>query len=84
MRVAVLGTCEVGTAIASKLKALGHDVVFGSRHPGAPRQGIEVLDHSNAATHGDWIFNAMHGEDAVEVFGQLDLGSKTLVDIGNF
>lgn len=84
MKAAVLGTGEVGTAIAGKLKALGHDVVFGSRHPDAPRQGIAVLTHSDAAAHGDWIFNAMHGDDAVEVFGQLDLVSKILVDLGNF
>ena len=84
MRAAVLGTGEVGTAIAGKLKSLGNDVVLGSRYPGASQGGIEVLNHANAAAHGEWIFNAMHGEAAVEVLGNLHLGAKVLVDMGNF
>ena len=35
MRIAVLGTGMVGQALAGKLDALGHEVVVGTRDPGA-------------------------------------------------
>ena len=84
MTISVFGTGEVGTAVASKLKSLGHDTVFGSRHPGSDRGGIPVLSHADAAAHGNWIVNALHGEDAMAVLVPLDLGGKLLVDIGNW
>jgi len=84
MRIAVFGTGEVGSAVATRLKELSHDVVLGSRHPGQPQDGIAVVSHADAAAHGDWLVNAMHGEDAMESFGKLDLKGKLLVDIGNW
>ena len=84
MKAAVMGTGEVGSAIATKLKELGYEVVFGSRQPGAPKSGILVMSHAEAVSQADWIFNAMHGEDAVAVLGELDVNGKLLVDFGNF
>ncbi|SEU38193.1 NADPH-dependent F420 reductase [Stigmatella erecta] len=83
MRIAVFGTGEVGSAVAAKLKTLGHHVVFGSRHPGDPRDGIPVLSHEDAALHGDWIFNALHGEHALETLAALPMEGKLLIDTGN-
>jgi predicted dinucleotide-binding enzyme len=76
MNISVFGTGEVGSAVASKLRSLGHDTVFGSRHPGGDRDGIPVLNHADAAAHGDWIVNALHGEDAMAALVPLDLGGK--------
>lgn len=84
MKIAVFGTGEVGTAIAGKLKSQGHNVVFGSRNPGEAAEGIPVLSHQDAAAHGAWIVNAMHGEDALETLTKLPLSGKLLLDIGNF
>jgi predicted dinucleotide-binding enzyme len=84
MNISVFGTGEVGSAVATKLKSLGHDTVFGSRHPGSDRDGIPVLSHAGAAAHGDWIVNALHGEDAMATLVPLDLAGKLLVDIGNW
>lgn len=84
MRAAVMGTGEVGTAIATKLKELGHEVVMGSRHPGTAKSGIPVRSHADAVFQADWVFNAMHGEDAVDVFREVELAGKLLVDIGKF
>ena len=84
MKIAVFGTGEVGSAMASRLQELGHDVVFGSREPGAAKDGIPVLGHAEAALHGEWIVNAMHGEHALETFPELDLDGKLLLDQGNF
>lgn len=84
MKIATFGTGEVGSAIASALKALGHDVVLGSRHPGKEQDGIPVVSHAEAASHGEWLVNALHGEDAMEIFPGLPLDGKLLVDIGNW
>ena len=84
MKISVFGTGEVGSAVAGKLKSLGHDVVFGSRHPGDARDGIPVLSHADAAAHGEWVVNALHGEDAMATLVPLDLAGKLLVDIGNW
>ena len=35
MKIGVLGTGQVGSAIGHKLASLGHDVVLGSRNPAA-------------------------------------------------
>jgi predicted dinucleotide-binding enzyme len=75
MNISVFGTGEVGTAIATKLKSLGHDAVFGSRHPGSDRGGIPLLSHVDASTHGDWIVSALHGEDAMSALVPLDLAT---------
>ena len=84
MNISVFGTGEVGSAVATKLKSLGHAVVFGSRHPGDDQDGIPVLSHADAARHGDWLVNALHGEDAMATFTALPLAGKLLVDIGNW
>lgn len=84
MKIAVFGTGEVGTAIARKLNSLGHDVVFGSRQPGVQKEGVLALNHDDAAAHGDWIVNALHGEDALAELPKLPLKGKLLWDIGNF
>ena len=84
MKIAVFGTGQVGQAIAKRLVLLGHDVVFGSREPGNPKAGIQVLNHQQAAKRSEWIVNAMHGEHAMQVFPTLDLAGKLLIDQGNF
>jgi hypothetical protein len=83
MKISVFGTGEVGTAVASKLKSLGHDVALGSRKERHDQQ-IPVLNHAAAAAHGEWLVNAMHGEDALDVFPKLLLDGKLLIDIGNY
>lgn len=84
MNISVFGTGEVGSAIATRLKSLGHAVVFGSRQPGQEQDGIPVLSHADAAAHGDWLVNALHGEHAITTFTALPLAGKLLVDIGNW
>lgn len=37
---------------------------------------------ADAAAYGDWIVNALHGEDAMATLVPLDFAGKLLVDIG--
>ena len=75
MNISVFGTGEVGAAVATKRKSLGHDTAFGSRHRGGDRDGTPVLSHADAAAHGDWIVNALHGEDAMVTLVPLDFAA---------
>ena len=84
MKIGVLGTGMVGSAIAGKLKQLGHDVRLGSRHPAGAKAGVTVVSHEAAAQHGDWIVVCLPGESVLETLDGLEIGNKILVDISNF
>lgn len=84
MKFGVLGTGMVGSAIAGRLVALGHDVRLGSRSPAGRTAVAPVVTYAEAAAHGDWIVNALHGESAIAILSECELGSKVLIDIANF
>lgn len=84
MKIAVMGTGQVGSTVAGKLAELGHDVVLGSRAPGAAQNGIPVVSHADAARHGEWIVNALPGEHVLSTFSGLAIDGKVLLDISNY
>lgn len=87
MKFGVLGTGMVGSAIAGKLNALGHDVMVGSRSPDdakAKALGLAVGTYAEAATHGEWVVNALPGEPAVDYLRECDIDGKILIDISNY
>lgn len=95
MKVAVLGTGMVGDAIGSKLVALGHEVMMGSRtkdnekaqafvakHPGKAQAGT----YAEAAAFGELIINCTAGGASVEALtqaGEQNTAGKIIVDIAN-
>jgi len=95
MRVAVLGTGSVGTTVADKLVAVGHDVSMGSRTPDnenarawASRHGSRVSHgtFADAAAFGEVVINATSGMGsiaALEAAGASNLDGKVLLDISN-
>lgn len=87
MKFGVLGTGMVGSAVARKLAKLGHDVMAGSRAPDdkkAEALGLPVGTYAEAASHGEWVFNALPGEPAVDYLRACDIDDKILVDISNY
>lgn len=91
MRFGVLGTGQVGSAIAVKLVALGHEVMLGSRTPTGERAdklkdltGAAVGTYAEAASHAEWVVNALPGERAIEILSGCDIAGKILVDIANY
>jgi len=87
MKFGVLGTGMVGSAIAGKLKQLGHDVMAGSRTPDAAKAkelGVPVGTYAEAAAHGEWVVHALPGEPAVDYLRECDIDGKILVDISNY
>lgn len=87
MKVGVLGTGQVGSAIGHKLAGLGHDVMMGSRDPGSRSKSLAQLrigTQAAAAAHGEWVVNALPGEASLVALRTCDIGGKILVDIGNY
>jgi predicted dinucleotide-binding enzyme len=93
MKIGVLGTGMVGQAIASKLVALGHDVMMGSRtaHNDNARTWVarsrgRVGTFMDAAAFGTMVFNCTEGAkslDALRAVGAGNLDGKILVDVAN-
>ena len=77
MKIAVLGAGEVGATLATRLVALGHDVVLGRRaetmesadaSPEALVPGAGQGSFAQAAAHGDLLVNATPGSASIAAF----------------
>jgi 8-hydroxy-5-deazaflavin:NADPH oxidoreductase len=95
MRIAVLGTGSAGSAIATRLLQLGHQVTMGSRTAdgealtewlrgaGDEAKGGTFAD---AAAGAELLFNCTAGTASLEALsaaGSENLAGKTLVDVAN-
>jgi len=95
MKIGVLGTGMVGCTIASKLVALGHDVMMGSRTADnvsatswAKTVGARgtVGTFADAAAFGELVFNCTRGANslaALSAAGAANLEGKIVVDVAN-
>jgi 8-hydroxy-5-deazaflavin:NADPH oxidoreductase len=95
MKFAILGTGMVGTTIASKLTALGHQVTLGSRTANNEKavawqksagKNASIGTFAEAAAFGEWVFNCTKGDgslDALRAAGKQNLAGKVLVDVSN-
>jgi len=95
MRIGALGTGDVGSTLASKLVALGHEVKMGSRDPKdakaaawARGNGPEASAGSfkEAAEFGEQVFNCAAGGASLEALrqaGATNLRGKVLVGVAN-
>lgn len=81
MKFAVIGTGDVGRAIAEKLASEGHEVRSASRTAGGGR-----YPHAEAAAWAEVIVNATKGDasvDALRLAGRTNLAGKVLIDVAN-
>jgi hypothetical protein len=95
VRIAVLGTGAVGSAIAGKLVALGHEVTMGSRTADNERAsawaaaagpGAAHATFAGAAEVAELVFNCTSGGVSVDVLraaGAANLAGKIVVDVSN-
>ncbi|ARX84230.1 NADPH-dependent F420 reductase [Streptomyces alboflavus] len=89
MRIALIGTGNVGRALAKAWAAAGHDVVLGSRDPAAKEDlakelGVPVVGLAAAAEHGEAVVNVTPGTESVATLrtaGATALAGKLLIDI---
>ncbi len=94
MKIAILGTGNVGGTIGTRLIELGHEVMMGSRTSNNSKSLAFVAKHeknasagtfADAASFGDLIINCTKGEysiAAIQVAGE-GINNKILVDIAN-
>lgn len=95
MKIAVFGTGMVGTTIATKLVALGHEVKMGSRtadNEKATKWAAEAGaggshgTFADAATFGELLFNCTNGAgtlDALAAAGAEAMAGKVLLELSN-
>ncbi|QQS29261.1 MAG: NAD(P)-binding domain-containing protein [Sphingobacteriales bacterium] len=95
MKIAVLGTGNVGDTIGSKLIEVGHIVMMGSRTKDNEKAKAFVAKHngkatagtySDAAAFGEIIFNCTAGVGSIEAMkmaGEKNINGKIIVDIAN-
>lgn len=98
MKIAILGTGDVGQALGTKLALLGHEIALGTRdvdalrRRDAPRTWLDEhativpMTFADAAAQGEMVFLATAGEVALDVLaaaGTDNLAGKVLVDVSN-
>lgn len=95
MRIAMLGTGDVGRTLGSGLVARGHDVMMGTRDPGAEKVQAWVREAGKGASAGTFADAARHGElavlatlwsgtqSALALAGAENLAGKVVVDATN-
>ncbi|MFD3330787.1 NADPH-dependent F420 reductase [Streptomyces sp. NPDC058701] len=98
MKIAVLGTGEVGRALAPAFLALHHEVSVGTRDPEATHKdnkafhellernpGIRLASFSEALRGADIVVNALYGPVCVEILSHLAgaLGSRVIMDVSS-
>jgi 8-hydroxy-5-deazaflavin:NADPH oxidoreductase len=95
MKIAVLGTGQVGETIATKLVSLGHQVRMGSRTANNEKaiafadkfsENASYGTFADAAAFAEIIVNATSGENAIEALtlaGENNLNGKVLIDVSN-
>ncbi|WP_247002429.1 NADPH-dependent F420 reductase [Halosolutus gelatinilyticus] len=86
MEIGILGTGNVGSALARGFDAAGHDVVLGSRTPDETAiDGLRVVDQRAAAEHGDAVVLALPSDAIDDVAADLSdaLADKPTIDTAN-
>ena len=85
----------VGEAIATRLVALGHNVMMGSREAINPKaaawaarngRAASAGSFSDTAAFGEALFNCTNGAHAIDALragGQKNLSGKVLIDVAN-
>lgn len=94
MKIAILGTGNIGGTLGRKWAAAGHTVVFGAREPEAAKvqallvevgHGATAVSTSTSITHADAVLFAIPGRAMAETIAQLGdaLNGKILLDAAN-
>ncbi len=86
MRIAVIGTGNIGGTLGSRWQQAGHDVVFGGRAPRADGPGgSAVVAIPEAVAGADVVVLALPGGAVAELLGQIgpQLAGVVVVDATN-
>jgi 8-hydroxy-5-deazaflavin:NADPH oxidoreductase len=88
--IAILGSGRVGSALATKLAAAGHNVTIGSRNPSEAAEklagaAVHVAKPDEAAAAAEIVVNATPGESSLDRLAAIRdaLAGKLLIDVSN-
>lgn len=83
MKIAVIGTGKIGSALATAWNGAGHRVVFGSRRGSGETDGITTASIADAVAASEIVVFAVPGGALSDVVHSLDLQDKTVIDCTN-
>jgi 8-hydroxy-5-deazaflavin:NADPH oxidoreductase len=86
MRIAVIGTGNIGGTLGSRWREAGHDVVYGSRDPsGTGPGGAPLLPIAEAVASAEAVLIAVPGRAVPDVVSALGgaLDGKVVIDAAN-
>jgi predicted dinucleotide-binding enzyme len=92
MKIGILGSGDVGKALAGGFIRHGHDVMMGTRDPGkladwtAQQPNAKIGTFADAATFGEAVVLAVKGTvaaDALRAAGSKNLSGKVVIDATN-
>jgi 8-hydroxy-5-deazaflavin:NADPH oxidoreductase len=86
MRIAIIGTGNIGSTLGGRWQATGHDVIYGSRKPDGPGPGGAPLTTVAGAIEGaDVVLLAVPGQAVAEVAAANGpaLAGKVVIDAAN-
>lgn len=86
MRIAVIGTGNIGTTLGRAFANAGHDVAIGSRHPGdAEQEGVRVVGIPDALDRADAVLLAIPAKSVSDFLAAHadDLAGKLVIDATN-
>ncbi len=87
MRIAIIGTGNVGKALAPAFERAGHEVTYGVRDPADPKHadaGVAVRSARDAASWAELIVLAVNWAQVDEALADCgDMNGKILIDCTN-
>ncbi len=84
MRIAIIGSGNVGSALGDGWSAAGHDVVYGSRSPEKESaSGRKFGSIKEAIAHGEVVALAVPWDAVQELLSTNKFSGKTLIDCTN-
>lgn len=85
MRIAVIGTGNVGGTLAARWQRAGHDVTLGSRHPSAGSADVAEQEVGEAIRSADVVVLAVPGQTVAALVEEhaSALDGKVVVDAAN-
>jgi 8-hydroxy-5-deazaflavin:NADPH oxidoreductase len=86
MRIAVIGTGNIGSTLGTAFARAGHEVAMGSRHPGdSTPDGPPVVDIASALADADVVLLAIPAKSVGDFLAAHapDVGGKLLIDATN-
>jgi predicted dinucleotide-binding enzyme len=95
MNIGILGTGDVGKVLAAGFKAVGHDVMIGTRNPASIKlndwlaqagKGVKVGTFTQAAAFGEVIMFAIgwaHAKVVIDLANPANFKGKVVLDASN-